>query len=967
MKIKFNGFYVFIIAIFIIFLNQTSYVKASEHKKVLILNSYDQGFKWTKDIENGIESVLGSSENINLYYEFMDTKNVNHPQYIQILYRNYSEKYKNIKFDAIICSDNDALKFMVNYDDELFNDAPVVFCGVNDFNSSMLQGETNFTGVVEQIDVKGTIESIFKLQPDRKDIIIVGDNSTTGKINEEIAKKIMGEFKDKAKFYYYKDISAKQLKEKVKDIEKSAAILTIGHLRGEDGSLIRLENTRIVLSDIKVPIYVTWDFMLGNGIMGGKLVDGYTQGKIAAELVNKVLNGESVQNIPVIADCPTKYVFNYNELLKYNINLNDIPQNYNIINKPFSFYKTYKKLVFATISIILMLIIFILVLAFNVKRRIVSERRVKESYEELSAVYEELAATEEELRAQYDELQENEELLRVSEERYKLAVDGARDAIWEWDIANGKFFVSDKWKDITGYEVMDSDDIKTVIRNIMDKEDVERLLAELDSYIYGDLSNLRIEHKIKNNNGKEKWILAKGKVLRDGDNKAMKIAGSVTDITTRKKAEEKIRFLAYYDKLTKLPNGTLFLDKLRAKIEKIKNSNKMGAVFFIDLDNFKNINDTLGHDFGDELLKVIAREISGVLINNEILSRLGGDEFLVLQSGIEDIEDIENLAEEILNLFQNPFNVRQRKIFATISIGITVFPKDGVEENFLLKNADTAMYRAKEAGKNRYLFYDSNMFDEIMRKNNLEKGLREAISKDELKLVFQPQIDVISGKTKGAEVLLRWKSNEFGNISPGEFIPLAEATSLINPIGRWVLKEACLKNVEWLDRGFSPITICVNVSVVQIQQEGFLDSVKDILEETKLPPEYLELEITESILMKYVKQNLLILDELKALGIKIALDDFGTGYSSLSYLRILPINKLKLDKSFIDEIHLSESNKSIVEGLIELAHKIGITVIAEGVEIKDQYSVLRDINCDEIQGYYFSRPISADEFERFIK
>ncbi|MEA4827728.1 MAG: EAL domain-containing protein, partial [Clostridium sp.] len=226
---------------------------------------------------------------------------------------------------------------------------------------------------------------------------------------------------------------------------------------------------------------------------------------------------------------------------------------------------------------------------------------------------------------------------------------------------------------------------------------------------------------------------------------------------------------------------------------------------------------------------------------------------------------------------------------------------------------------------------------------------------------------VISGKTKGAEVLLRWKSNEFGNISPGEFIPLAEATSLINPIGRWVLKEACLKNLEWLDRGFSPITICVNVSVVQIQQEGFLDSVKDILEETKLPPEYLELEITESILMKYVKQNLLILDELKALGIKIALDDFGTGYSSLSYLRILPINKLKLDKSFIDEIHLSESNKSIVEGLIELAHKIGITVIAEGVEIKDQYSVLREINCDEIQGYYFSRPISADEFERFIK
>lgn len=966
MKYKFK-FFIFIAFYLILVINLDINVKASEHKKVLILNSYDQGFKWTKDIENGIESVLGSSENVNLYYEFMDTKNVNNPQYIQMLYRNYSEKYKNIKFDAIICSDNDALKFMVNYDDELFNDAPVVFCGVNDFNNSMLQGETNFTGVVEQIDVKGTIESIFKLQPDRKDIIIVGDNSTTGKINEEIAKKVMGEFKDKAKFYYYKDISAKQLKEKVKDIEKSAAILTIGHLRGEDGSLIRLENTRIVLSDIKVPIYVTWDFILGNGIMGGKLVDGYTQGRIAAELVNKVLNGESVQNIPVIADCPTKYVFNYNELLKYDINLNDIPQNYNIINKPFSFYKTYKKLVFATIGIILMLIIFILVLAFNVKRRIVSERRVKESYEELSAVYEELAATEEELRAQYDELQENEELLRVSEERYKLAVDGARDAIWEWDIANGKFFVSDKWKDITGYEVMDSDDIKTVIRNIMDKEDVERLLAELDSYIYGDLSNLRIEHKIKNNNGREKWILAKGKVLRDGDNKAIKMAGSVTDITTRKKAEEKIRFLAYYDKLTKLPNGTLFLDKLRAEIEKIKNSNKMGAVFFIDLDNFKNINDTLGHDFGDELLKVIAREISGVLINNEIISRLGGDEFLVLQSGIEDIEDIENLAEEILNLFQNPFNVRQRKIFATISIGITVFPKDGVEENFLLKNADTAMYRAKEAGKNRYLFYDSNMFDEIMRKNNLEKGLREAISKDELKLVFQPQIDVISGKTKGAEVLLRWKSNEFGNISPGEFIPLAEATSLINPIGRWVLKEACLKNVEWLDGGFSPITICVNVSVVQIQQEGFLDSVKDILEETKLPPEYLELEITESILMKYVKQNLLILDELKALGIKIALDDFGTGYSSLSYLRILPINKLKLDKSFIDEIHLSESNKSIVEGLIELAHKIGITVIAEGVEIKDQYSVLRDINCDEIQGYYFSRPISADEFERFIK
>lgn len=801
-------------------------------KKVLILNSYDQGLQWTRDIVKGIEEELIEKENIEIHYEFMDMKN--NPQYFSKLYSVYKEKYKNFKFDVIICSDNDALNFAVKYGNGVFGGSPVVFCGINEFHESMLKNKKNFTGVIEKINIKDTINNIMYFQPGTKKIAIVTDSTTTGKINEKIARSEIGGFKNKYRFYFYRDITPKQLYDNVKNLGENTVVLNIAQLRKETGELIPFQKMKNHIPNLNIPIYVCWDFLLQKDVIGGSVIKGYSQGKTAAKLALRILEGESASNIPIIKECPSENVFNYNQLIKYKIDLNKVTDKYTIINKPFSFYETYKKIIFATFFIIVILSIFTIVLAFNIRKTAQSEKKLFENYAELTTVYQELTAKEEELRSQYKELEQ---------------------------------------------------------------------------------------------------------------------------------IEEKNRVLAYYDQLTSLPNRVYFIEELKKELEKVKHTNNKGAILFIDTDNFKNVNDTLGHHIGDELLKLVGARISSCMKDRENVFRIGGDEFLIIQRDVKEISCTKNLADKIVKLFEKPFNINGRSIFTTASIGISMFPEDGTEENLILKNADTAMYKAKEEGKNKYLFYDEKMFKEIARKSELEKELREAIDKNELQLYFQPQISAIDMEFKGAEVLLRWKNDKFGFVSPAEFIPLAEETLLIIPIGKWILKEACLKTKAWIDRGRKPLTVCVNVSIIQLNQEDFLQSVKEILNETKLPPEYLEIEITESVLIKNLKVNLQILKEIKRLGIKIALDDFGTGYSSLSYLRILPIDKLKLDKSFIDKIDVDNNDQSILDGIVQLAHKLELNVIAEGVETEGQFNVLKKIKCDQIQGYYFSKPIPENEFE----
>lgn len=591
--------------------------------------------------------------------------------------------------------------------------------------------------------------------------------------------------------------------------------------------------------------------------------------------------------------------------------------------------------------------------------------KLSSAYEELSAVNEELLATEEELRVKYDELLYKEEALKNSDERYRLALECANDLIWELNLVTKEFFASDKLYDITGYKLDKNVDIFKFIGERIHPDDLDIARKDLENHIKNVTKIYKSEYRIKNSEGAYMWIVSRGKILRDPENKVIKFAGSTTDISDRKISEEKIKFMAFYDSLTKLPNRTLFMDRLNEQLKAINIKNTEGAVFFMDLDNFKNINDTMGHEYGDKLLIYLAKQFEHLIDEKDTICRLGGDEFILLNPYIKQSE-VELYAKRFLNLFSKAFKIDNRQIYITASIGVALYPRDGTDTNTILKNADSAMYKAKELGKNRFMLFNPEMYLKLDRKTRIEGILRTAIENNELSINYQPQYDTKNNEIFGFEALVRLNSKELGGISPLEFIPIAEECGYITKLSLWVLNESCKQSVNWLNAGYKFKSISVNISSVDLQQSDFLENIKDILKNTGINPSVVELEITETVLMKSFDSSINVLRKLIDMGIRIALDDFGTGYSSLSYLRKIPINTLKIDKAFIDNITSNKKEESIINNIIQMAHTMSLRVIAEGVETKEQFLILKERSCDYIQGYYFGKPLSASEIEKLL-
>ncbi|MCP3763859.1 EAL domain-containing protein [Domibacillus sp. A3M-37] len=428
---------------------------------------------------------------------------------------------------------------------------------------------------------------------------------------------------------------------------------------------------------------------------------------------------------------------------------------------------------------------------------------------------------------------------------------------------------------------------------------------------------------------------------------------------------EKVGYIAYHDSLTGLTNRRYFEKVVKNEIEAAKRVNSKLAIMFIDLDRFKFINDTLGHHIGDLLLISVANKLKSIVGEPNVVSRQGGDEFMILLKNTTQ-EETEQLAEDIIQELQSPILINGNELFITSSIGISLYPEHGILVDSLIKRADTSMYSAKEQGKNRYQTFNVKMDDHVTMKVNLENGLRKAIEMNELSVVYQPKLELGTGKVVGLEALLRWRNSHFGNVSPSTFIPIAEDTGLITKLGDWVLREACLQIKRWINEGIQDIKVSVNVSTIQFMQKDFIEKVSSILKEISLDPEYLELEITES---STLDMDIAIhkLKRLKQLGIMISIDDFGSGYSSLSHIKNLPIDILKIDKSFIDDIENDKSNAAIVSTILSLARNLDLVVIAEGVENERQYQFLQEKGCDQIQGYFISKPLSVDGVRPFIE
>ncbi|OZI10379.1 PAS domain S-box protein [Bacillaceae bacterium SAS-127] len=440
------------------------------------------------------------------------------------------------------------------------------------------------------------------------------------------------------------------------------------------------------------------------------------------------------------------------------------------------------------------------------------------------------------------------------------------------------------------------------------------------------------------------------------------VVGSATDITDRKRYEQTIYRMAHYDSLTGLPNRTMFIKELTTALQQAETAGNKIALMFIDLDYFKKINDTLGHAIGDSLLVQVSKRLQKQLRKGDIISRFGGDEFVVLLKDIKR-EDVDFVAKRLLASLSMKFDFDRTEVYTSPSIGISIFPDHGKGQELLLKNADIAMYVAKQNGKNTYQFFNQELQDSLSRKLRLEIDLRKAIKKQQLQVYYQPKISTLTNEIVGAEALARWFHPELGFISPAEFIPIAEENGLISSIGDWVLTTACQQMKKWHEQGSEKLTISVNVSLRQFMRSNFALKVQHVLKETQLDTKYLELEITESMTVD-VNFALTILQQLKNLGIQISIDDFGTGYSSLKHLSEFPIDHLKIDQSFVRD--LNEKNQAIIKTIINLAHNMGLAVIAEGVETKQHATFLKEQMCNQLQGYFFSRPVPPDEFSRLI-
>jgi diguanylate cyclase (GGDEF)-like protein len=436
----------------------------------------------------------------------------------------------------------------------------------------------------------------------------------------------------------------------------------------------------------------------------------------------------------------------------------------------------------------------------------------------------------------------------------------------------------------------------------------------------------------------------------------------VNDITGRKQAEAHIQYLAFHDPLTGLANRALLEDRLSLALAHALRSKKPGALFFIDLDRFKVVNDSLGHQAGDMLLRGCANRLQALVRATDTVCRVGGDEFILLFPEIGGPTGATHLAEKILATFKHPFVIEDREVFISPSIGISLYPGDGGDFVTLIRNADAAMYLAKKQGRNNFQFFKPELTHAAQEELLLEAALRQALDKDELSLNYQPQIDAVTGKIIGAEALIRWYHPQRGWISPAQFIPIAEQSGLIETIGAWVLRTACLQNKRWQEMGYSPIKVAVNVSGRQFRQPDFMDVVDRTLAETKLDSHWLEMEVTENILMKNVEETIMTLTDLKARGISLAIDDFGTGYSSLGYLRQFPIDRLKIDRSFVADITSNADAAATPSAVISLARTLNLDVVAEGVETAEQALFLRGRQCNTLQGYYFGRPCPPEAF-----
>lgn len=948
----------FIILLSVIF-NPWNKVYGSEAKKnVLFISSYNESFLSVPDQIAGVKSVLEPA-NVHVDLEYMDTKRFVTEESDKLFYELIKYKIHNLpKYDAVIAGDDYALNFVMDHQEELFKDIPIAFLGVNNLETAELaEKDPYITGIIEEMSVKENIELGIRINENASKIVAIVDDTQTGVGDKNQFYALEEEFPELS----FRDINVSaytfdQVGKMVEEIKDDTILMYFSMYTDVTGENLTIpEAINILKQHAKVPIIRAEVGGIGMGILGGKMVSYLESGKIAANMILDVFHGTAIESIPIVRTSPNHYIFDYNIMKQYNIHKKDLPKDSEIVGKKPNFFEQHPHLVINSLVILTALLIIVVILLIdNIKRRMI-EKQLQESHEELAQTFEELTASEEELRAQYDTIQEHSQEIEILNQKYGIAIESTESAVWEYDIANNSFHVSNNFIKAINSSIKETEDINKIFRLLFKDNGQEKLISEFYKYKNGITDKINVQIQIYDQNDNKRWVIVRGRGVKDSKGELNIVHGILIEVTKLKEQEEYIEFLARHDYLTNLPNRLSFMNRLSADIAK----DRPGAILLLDIDNFKSINDTLGHMFGDKMLQDIACRLLSLTDDKCFVSRFGGDEFLILIDGNKETGHVEKYIEELKAIFHDPFILKGKEYYIQFSIGITYYPEDSLNIDQLLINVDTAMYHVKKSGKNSYMCYSEDMLDELKGKSEIEQILRNALKDDGFALAYQPQVNVETGEIEEFEALIRLKKHR---ISPATFINVAEETGLIIEIGRWVTREVIRQIVCWREKGYELKPVAINFSSKQLKDTEYFNFLTNTITEYGIDSRYLEIEITESILMEQTEETMSFLTRIKELGIRIALDDFGTGYSSLNYLTFIPVDKIKLDKSLCEKF-LKLDNIKVMNSLIALAHSLQLVITAEGIEEVEQFKRLKSGGCDYIQGYLFSRPLFESELD----
>ena len=793
--------------------------KVEQEKHILVLNSYHRGFKWTDDT---VTSFLETLESLSpehkyvFYIEYLDWKKYPTQKNIENMYANLRYKYGSKPIDLIVATDDKALELAIDYRQEQLKNIPIVFTGVSQDSFKLLSNdEENITGVIENIDLEPTIQIAKLIKPDFNKIYTIHDFTESGiAMNKEVSSTVKS-IDASLNCIALPPMAVDDIIASVKELPSDSIVLITTFYRDAQGLIVENSEFASLISKYSnVPVFSLYDFYLGYGVIGGAVLQGSKQGELAAKLANDYFDDKELKSLTPVVDPKTEVIVDYNEITKYKVDIDKLPKDTVILNKPLSFKESNPEAYYLVMTVIFLLIILVLSLIYYTRRLIRTKRQLESQNEELHDLYEQIYNSEEELKK-----------------------------------------------------------------------------------------------------------------------------------------------LVYFDSLTKLPNRIALTNDIQEHVK--QQESITAALMIIDIDNFKYINDTLGHHFGDEFLIEIAKIFLNLSSQSIRVYRIGGDEFAFLVTA--SMPQIEMAAQEIMNCFHKPIYMDKIKIHTTLSMGIAVYPFAGKTVQQLLKNADIAMYEAKQRGKERYVFFDDVMNYRIIEKTKIEHNLQFALDNKEFMLYFQPQYKTSNDKISGFEALIRWKSRELGMVPPNDFIKIAEESQKIVAIGKWVFVNSCDFASKLIKRGYKDIKVSVNISIVQLIQDDFTDFILATIESKNLDFKLIELEITETVLIRSVQEAYTKLETLRSKGVSISLDDFGTGYSSLSYLQNLPITTLKMDRAFVEDITKNTITENLASFIISMAHKLNLEVIAEGVETKLQLDILKKYNCDKVQGYYYSKPMPEEQ------